>query len=782
MMDSVVESPRRFWGVLREMRGAGGGSSIPGQMKEHVDDELSGDEKDINAMWVRAYHRKTFVNKTPEGKKWVDSLRRFVIKKEAWVREQGQTQQNVRIGIKGFCKAVGAMKKDGSPGTDLISARMINEAGEAFKQMIASMMEDWANKGLLPDQFRIEIVVPLFKRMCKYIPKCYRPVSLVQVGLKAMQTVLYDEVNTTCGKRLTGEYNFGSVKKRDRHMAIWLTNLVCIYEQKKCKHEGMLIMWAWDAENAFPSLMQDGADFLMWKNGVRGMLWVTLRNMEKRLQGRIRINGNWVHMPQHEDGASQGAVSPPHRWKYVMAQWFRRRQAQKQGRGKNKRGPKGGVELGKETIPGVGFVDDITMNAYGVSDSVELMRDREVFGERWGVQWKKSKDSCMIRGNRKGMKGLKQEMQKAGFDPQPVTKLLGEWMGHNPSRCPKQVQEVIKMMRKSAHGLEWMMWRGTAADARMVEGMFGTMVLSIAKSHLVHTYLTVSEWEQVEGVKAGVGKKFLRLSRRASRRGVLYELGWSTVQGWVWRERLGFYARLKASEGMMEHAFDVGVELANEGKADGTDTGMLGNVRKILGELGLMAYWGRGASPGKTQWKKIVKQAVGEWESRCRTEWKIRKGMSAQWGMAMVCSDEESPLLRLTGEDRTLLAGVRLMITREEMETHGRIAQECGVCGEAGQQGIMHLVTGCRFTMTARKYALGEHYEMTTNRQKWGALTTGGDRNMLYLNEVARVYKRQTEQNLMPWVGCLGTRHKEGLVGMSVLVQQVAEWVDNGRN
>ena len=112
--------------------------------------------------------------------------------------------------------------------------------------MLAEKMEKWANTGTLPDHFRIEIVVPLFKRTCRYIPKYYRPVSLVQVGLKAMQTVLYEEVNEKYGKELTGEYNFGSVRKRDRHMAIWLTNLVCIYEQKRNKHKGMIVMLAWE--------------------------------------------------------------------------------------------------------------------------------------------------------------------------------------------------------------------------------------------------------------------------------------------------------------------------------------------------------------------------------------------------------------------------------------------------------------------------------------------------------------------------------------------------------
>ena len=73
------------------------------------------------------------------------------------------------------------------------------------------------------------------------------------------------------------------------------------------------------------------------------------------------------------------------------------------------------------------------------------------------------------------------------------------------------------------------------------------------------------------------------------------------------------------------------MKLAEEGRKDGKDTGLLGNVRSILTELGPKEYWGRANTPKKSQWKKIVRQAVTEWEQRKRKTWKKRKGMSPQW-------------------------------------------------------------------------------------------------------------------------------------------------------
>jgi len=76
--------------------------------------------------------------------------------------------------------------------------------------------------------------------------------------------------------------------------------------------------------------------------------------------------------------------------------------------------------------------------------------------------------------------------------------------------------------------------------------------------------------------------------------------------------------------------------------------------------------------------------------------------------------------------------------------------------------------------------ALPEEGGKWSNRQKWGQLTKGGEKNMVFLREVAQVYKQETEISLMPWVGNLGTRSKEGMIGMSVLVQRVSEWVEKG--
>jgi hypothetical protein len=768
MMQAVVESPAKFWEVMRKLREGGKGCTVPGYMREVEGDKLEGDEGKVGEMWRKTYHRKAYQPKTEEGKQWRQKIARDVRKYETKAKKD--RGRGIKFTVKRFSKGVRAMKKDGSPGSDLITARLLNETDDEFKELVADMMRDWIMEEDLPDQFGLEIVVPLFKRGSIYIPKSYRPVSLVQVGLKGMQTEMYYRVNKEDeGKSdgLTGDYNFGSVKGRDRHMAIWLTNLACSWEEHTRRHKGMVVMMAWDADNAFPSLYQDGVDWLMWNKGVRGKVWLMLRKMEKRLKGKIRVNGNYIEMQEHEDGGSQGAVAPPHRWKYMMGQWFRRCTLRRVG-----------VWIGSKLVPGVGFVDDITMEAYTVKEVMDMVEDREVFGDKWGVTWKETKDSYVVRGNRNGMKEMIKELEKKGLKVKTEAKLLGEWMGSDPDRCPKQVEETIKAMKKAAKGLEWLVWRGSVVDGCTIEGIFEAMVGSIAQSHLIHTRVTDKEWERIEAVKASVGRKFLGVHKRASRRGVLSELGWTTIQGRVWKAKIGFFMRLRKETGMLKEALNTGVRLVEEGTGPAEKRGFLGGVKRILEELKLARYWQAEAQPRLGTWKKMLNEAIENWEWEQWEGWKRQKRFSSEWAVSLVSKWERGEAQDMGTVDRQLLAGIRLMMTREEVgKTVSRLGR-CELCGKEGGEGIVHLVAECTEGDGRRRSALGPGSGEWSKRKKWAQLTMGGSRGMHMLRWLAEEYKKVTSESLMPWVGSLGSRKEEGMVGMSVLVQQVSKWVE----
>ena len=463
------------------------------------------------------------------------------------------------------------MSKDGSPGNDLITARMLWEAGPILWKKLAALFTKYLKEGGVPEEFKKDVIVPLFKRGDRYWAKNYRPVSLMSVGAKLIQRILYARVlewDKQKERGLTGPYNFGSVKGRDRHMVLWVLNVVCAW--KMGREGGSTIVALWDANNAYPSIWQDGVDWLMYKGGVRGRLWKILRDMERGLESQVRVNGNMIKIKRHERGANQGAVAPPHRWKFIMAEWLYECERREMG-----------TEMGGERIPGLGYVDDMSTMTEEVSELINMKFQREVFGRKWGMEWKPAKDEYIVRGERKGAKKKEEDMRKTGMKTKKEVKVLGELIGWDPARCPGQVQAAYKKMKGAAKTLEWMIWRGSVVDADILERLFDAIVGSLAAAHLIHTRITKGEEKRIEAIiKAGMAKRFLGVGKRASATGAMIRVGWTSVMVGVWKARLAFYWRLRTAVGLVRRILDKTIERIEE-KADVEFSGRVGFLKEV---------------------------------------------------------------------------------------------------------------------------------------------------------------------------------------------------------
>lgn len=177
------------------------------------------------------------------------------------------------------------------------------------------------------------------------------------------------------------------------------------------------IIGAWDAKNAFPTLA-DRVDWKLHEGGITGKLWRLARALEEGLKSTIDINGHNIELRKHEHGVSQGAVSTPHRWKYLMSEWPK--YCGDRGWGIT-------VTPGKPKVPGLMYVDDATMLAANVEQMITMKKVRGPYAKKWGIQWKPSKDQHLIRG--KITKEDVQKLEKAGIKGEDTIKLLKGMQG-----------------------------------------------------------------------------------------------------------------------------------------------------------------------------------------------------------------------------------------------------------------------------------------------------------------------------------------------------------------
>ena len=82
---------------------------------------------------------------------------------------------------------------------------------------------------------------------------------------------------------------------------------------------------------------------------------------------------------------------------------------------------------------------------------------------------------------------------------------------------------------------------------------------------------------------------------------------------------------------------------------------------------------------------------------------------------------------------------------------------------------------------TGKEYSSGKKNERKIEAEKWKILVNGTARSMSMIKEMRDEYERMSGTKLIPWVGGLGSRKREGAVGMSVVVERVAKWIDEGK-
>jgi len=86
------------------------------------------------------------------------------------------------------------MRTDKSPGPDGIYPRLLREARHEIAAPLAMIFASSLSTGVIPDDWRVANVVPLFKKGNRDNPGNYRPVSLTSVVGKLLERILRDRI------------------------------------------------------------------------------------------------------------------------------------------------------------------------------------------------------------------------------------------------------------------------------------------------------------------------------------------------------------------------------------------------------------------------------------------------------------------------------------------------------------------------------------------------------------------------------------------------------------
>jgi hypothetical protein len=212
-------------------------------------------------------------------------------------------------------------------------------------------------------------------------------------------------------------------------------------------------------------------------------------------------------------------------------------------------------------------------------------------------------------------------------------------------------------------------------------------------------------WKGAEQLQEKMGRKILRCSKHTTGAAVRGELGWETTQARRDLLRLMFWRRLllMPESRIVKHVYMVG---RSDLEAGVRTRGWAAYTKKLMEELDLSWYWENERVGGdKTDWKKIVKDAIAKreeknWREELQAKPKLRtyklfkQKLKREKYLAAASNTREGLKLR------TAMARLRTGSSCLRVETgrHENLAVEervCLVCNSGEVEDEAHFLLKC---------------------------------------------------------------------------------------
>ena len=106
----------------------------------------------------------------------------------------GEMLSDVKITTKKVMEKIKKLKRGAAAGPDKIGPQLLQELIEVISSPLATVMRKTLEEGVVPEDWRTANVSPIYKKGAKHSPGNYRPVSLMSVCCKMMESILKDDI------------------------------------------------------------------------------------------------------------------------------------------------------------------------------------------------------------------------------------------------------------------------------------------------------------------------------------------------------------------------------------------------------------------------------------------------------------------------------------------------------------------------------------------------------------------------------------------------------------
>jgi hypothetical protein len=199
--------------------------------------------------------------------------------------------------------------KSSSPGLDKISSQILKNCQTTLAYPLSLIMQKSFETSRLPQDWKIAVVAPIYKKGDKFDSNNYRPISLTSLVVKVMESVIVDQINCfSVEQNILSDKQHGFTKGRSVE-----TNLLhCLKDWSSLLDEGKAVDVVYlDFSKAFDKVPTDLLLQKLDACGIRGLLHGWVADFLKGRKFRVRVGDGLSDMFDVISGVPQGSVLGP---------------------------------------------------------------------------------------------------------------------------------------------------------------------------------------------------------------------------------------------------------------------------------------------------------------------------------------------------------------------------------------------------------------------------------------------------------------------------------------
>lgn len=336
---------------------------------------LLGGKRDTQERWREYFHE--LLNEVEENAEQYQDSEEMKRNDEVGSNMNEEVQEPMETEIE---EAIRLMKNNKSPGEDGITAELIKYGGKPLMKVITRLIVEIWQKVQMPEEWRVAILCPIFKKGDKTICENYRGIGLLNIVYKMLSKILSNRLRPFMEEQV-GEYQVGFRKGKGTTDHIFMLRNIL----EKCYEYNIDIHLIFiDFKQAYDRVKRNEMWVDMENFGIPQKLIRLTKMTLAKSQGKVAIQGELSEHFEIGIGLREGDDLSTILFNFVLEGFYRRINIRARG------------TIYDRMVQCLAYADDIVLIGRSIKDLLQRFEELEEGAKQRGLQINKTKTKYMI--------------------------------------------------------------------------------------------------------------------------------------------------------------------------------------------------------------------------------------------------------------------------------------------------------------------------------------------------------------------------------------------------